>query len=369
MKITDVSLTLFTWEDIPTASYGKHTGVFGGTADLGLLTIKTDEGVEGHSFLGSAYQPASSDGASLIKVLKPILMGQDPLDRERLGAAMQKRNGTYHTTARAVGTVDIALWDIAGKVANLPIHRLLGTYRTQAPAYAASPVFDTIEEYVDEASKCKAENWLAYKIHPPMLWRKDIAICEAVRKAVGDDYTLMLDSMYGYNYMEALRVGRAIEELDYYWYEDPLSIQDHYNYPKLREKLDVPIMATEQAPGGLDAYAPFILSRATDYLRGNVRAGITTLVRAAHLAEAFRMNYEVHHGGNALHNVASLHVVMALRNTEFFEVLLPRDAHMCGVHGDIEIDKNGYVHAMNAPGLGADIDFDLIKRKKIAVLG
>jgi L-alanine-DL-glutamate epimerase-like enolase superfamily enzyme len=59
---------------------------------------------------------------------------------------------------------------------------------------------------------------------------------------------------------------------------------------------------------------------------------------------------------------------MALRNTEFFEVLLPRDAHMCGVHGDIEIDQNGYVHAMDKPGLGADIDFDLIKRKKIAVL-
>jgi len=368
MKITDVSLTLFAWEDIPIASYGRHTGVFGGTADLGLLKISTDEGVVGHSFLGSAYQPASSDGVSLIKVLKPILMGQNPLDRERLNATMQKRNAVYHTTARAVGTVDIALWDIAGKVANQPIHRLLGTFREKAPAYAASPVFDTVEQYVEEAVACKSNNWPAYKIHPPTQVRKDIAVCEAVRKAVGDDYTLMLDSMYSYNYMEALRVGRAIEEFGYYWFEDPLSIQDHYNYPKLREKLDVPIIATEQAPGGLDAYAPFILSRATDYLRGNVRGGITTLVRSAHLAEAFRMNYEVHHGGNALHNVASLHVVMALRNVEFFEVLLPREAHTFGLRDDIEIDKDGYVHAMNEPGLGGNIDFDVIERKKTGVL-
>jgi len=368
MKITDVTLTLFAWDDIPRASYGKHTGVFGGSGSLGLLTISTDEGIEGHSFLGSAYQPAESDAGSLIKVLKPILMGQDPLDRERLGAAMHKRNQTLHTTSRAVGCVDIALWDIAGKAAGLPVYQLLGAFRHKAPAYAASPVFDTVQEYVDEAVSCKENHWGAYKIHPPMLWKTDIEVCSAVRRAVGDDYTLMLDSMYGYNYMEALRVGRAIEEMGYYWYEDPLAIQDVYNYAKLTEKLDIPVMATEQAPGGLDAYAPFIMARATDYLRGNVRGGITTLVRSAHVAEAFRMNYEVHHGGNSLLNVASLHVVMALRNCEYFEVLLPRTAHTWGLQVDIEIDRDGFVHALREPGLGAKIDVDLIRRKKIAVL-
>jgi L-alanine-DL-glutamate epimerase-like enolase superfamily enzyme len=99
-----------------------------------------------------------------------------------------------------------------------------------------------------------------------------------------------------------------------------------------------------------------------------VKGGITALVKAAHLAEAFHMNFEIHHGGNSLNNVANLHVTMAIRNCEFFEVLLPAGAQKYGLAQDIEIDKRGLVHAFEGPGLGANIDFALIERKKIAVL-
>jgi L-alanine-DL-glutamate epimerase-like enolase superfamily enzyme len=99
-----------------------------------------------------------------------------------------------------------------------------------------------------------------------------------------------------------------------------------------------------------------------------VKGGITTLVKTAHLAEAFRMNFECHHGGNSLNNIANLHVIMAIRNTEFFEVLLPDAMQKYGLAPDIEIDRDGYVHAPTGPGLGAQIDFDLIERKKVGVL-
>jgi L-alanine-DL-glutamate epimerase-like enolase superfamily enzyme len=92
------------------------------------------------------------------------------------------------------------------------------------------------------------------------------------------------------------------------------------------------------------------------------------MLKTAHLAEAFRMNYEAHHGGNSLNNVAGLHVIMAIRNTEFFEVLLPDAMQKYGLAHDIEVDSDGYVHAPTAPGLGADIDFALIESKKIGVL-
>ena len=271
---------------------------------------------------------------------------------------------------RAIGAVDIALWDIAGKVAGLPIHKLLGSYRDTVPAYASSQVLDAPAAYAEQAQGFKAKGWQAYKIHPPTQWRADITVCEAVRRAVGDDYTVMLDSTWSYEYPEALRVGRAIEELGFYWYEDPLADADIYNYVKLKQKLDIPIMATEYPIAGFDSYQPWITERATDFLRGDVavKGGITTLIKTAHLAEAFHMRYEVHHGGNSLNNIANLHVIMAIKNCEFFEVLLPDAAQKYGLEPDITVDRDGLVHAPTGPGLGAAIDVALIKKKTVATL-
>src|SRR5216117_204216 len=368
MKITDVRLTLFAWDDIPATQYGRHTGRFSGSSQLGLVTIGTDEGVQGHAFLGSAMRGAQMDGQSLIHYLKPIVLGQDPLDRERLYQAMWQKS--RQTTLRAIGAMDIALWDIAGKIAGLPIHRLLGSYRTSVPAYASSAVLPSKEAYAEEAGRFKADGWTAYKIHPPTDPAVDVEVCRAVRRAVGDGFTVMLDSTWAYQYPEALRVGKAAEALGFYWYEDPLADDDLYNYVKLKQQLSIPILATEYAPGGFTALAPWIVARATDYLRGDpaVKGGITPLVKSAHLAEAFHMSFEIHHGGNSLNNVANLHVTMAIRNCEFFEVLLPAAAQKYGLREDIEVDARGLVHAPAGPGLGAAIDFDLIERRKTAVL-
>ena len=221
MKITDVSLTLFSWDSIPSTIYGHHTARPTGKSDLGLLRIQTDDGIEGHAFLGTSSNAASLDGPALIRFLKPVIMGQDPLDRERLNKLLWARARV--ATVRAIGAMDIALWDIAGKKAGLPIHRLIGTCRDKIAAYASSEIHATAEEYAEQARHYQATGWAAYKIHPPQRWRDDIKVCEAVRKAVGDDYTVMLDSTWSYRYEEALRVGRAIEEMGFYWYEDPLA--------------------------------------------------------------------------------------------------------------------------------------------------
>ncbi len=368
MKITDVTLTLFAWDDIPPTTYGAHTGKFSGSSSLGLLRILTDQGIEGHAFLGSAMNPATTDGQGLITHLKPVLMGRDPLEREKLNQDIWKRQRS--AGVRTIGAVDVALWDIAGKAFGQPIHRLLGTYRESIGAYASSAVLPSPATYAEEAAMFRDNGWKAYKIHPPTRWREDIKVCEAVRKSVGDDYTIMLDSTWSYDFPDAMRVGKAVEAMGFHWYEDPLADQDIYNYVKLKQKLAIPIMATEYPVAGFDSYAPWIMMQATDYLRGDVavKGGITTLVKTAHLAEAFRMNYEVHHGGNSLNNVANLHVIMAIRNTELFEVLLPDGAQKYGLLEDIVVGRDGMVHAPTGPGLGAKIDFELIKRKTVTVL-
>ena len=368
MKITDVTVTLFKWEDIPTTHYSPLSGRIGGESDLGLVTIPPDEGVEGHAFLGSSSQPASLDARSLIKYLKPALVGQDPLERERLWQSLSML--VRKCGIRPIGACDIAIWDIGGKVANMPVHQLIGTYRTTVRAYASSTVYQQPEVYAEQAAQMKGEGWTAYKIHPPTNPELDIECCRQIREAVGDDHTLMLDSTWSYDYPSAVRVGMAIQELGYYWYEDPLADDDMYNYTKLKQQLHIPLMATEYSPGGFTAYAPWLTSRATDYLRGDVaiKGGISALMKTAHLAEAFHMNYEVHHGGNSLNNVANLHAIMAMKNCEFFEVLLPSGAQKYGLVEDIDIDSDGNVHAFTEPGLGARIDFDLIERNKIAVV-
>ncbi len=369
MKITDITITLFAWDGIPATQYGRHTGTFIGKSDLGLVTVTTDQGLAGHAFLGSASKPASNDAALIVKAIKPMLIGADPLDRERHFQSMWGRL-RMNNQLRVLGAVDVALWDLAGKIANMPIHKLMGSFRSSVPAYASSAVLPSIEAYVAEAQSFKARGWGAYKIHPPAQWEIDIRVCEAVRNGVGDDYRLMLDSTWSYDYVAALRVGQAIERLGYYWYEDPLCEDDLTSYVKLRQKLAIPIMATEYSPGGHTAYAPWLLSQATDFLRGDVavKGGLTACLKAAHLAECFHMNYEVHHGGNSLNNVANLHLIMAIRNCEYFEVLLPDGAQKYGLVTDIEVDAHGLVHAIDEPGLGAEIDFDLIKRKQIAIL-
>jgi L-alanine-DL-glutamate epimerase-like enolase superfamily enzyme len=367
MKIDDVTHTIFTWDGIPATRY--HQGALSSaTSNLGLLRIHTDAGLEGHAFIGAATNPAAMDGPQLIRSLKPMLLGQNPLERERLHAGMRliSRVVSYRT----IGAVDTALWDLAGKIANLPVHAMMGTCRTAIMGYASSQVLPDAAAYVDQAQEFKANGWRAYKIHPPRDPDHDIKVCVAVRKALGDDVRIMLDSTWSYDYTQALRVGRAIEELGFYWYEDPLADEDIYNYVKLRQKLDIPIMATEFPAGGLDTYAIWLTEKATDYLRGDIpnKGGLTTMLKTAHLAEAFGLKYEIHHSGNSLNNLANLHLCMALRNTTMFEVLLPHGAHKYGMATEIEIDQDGMMHAPTGPGLGADIDFELIARNTEAVL-
>ena len=163
MKITDLTITLFAWDEIPSTRYAAHTGRFAGSSQLGLVTIATDQGVEGYAFLGSAYNSAQFDAPMLLHVLKPILMGQDPLERERLYQAMWKR--ARAVTVRAIGAVDIALWDIAGKVAGLPIHHLIGTCRDSIGAYASSEIHDSIAAYASSEIHTSREAYVEQARH------------------------------------------------------------------------------------------------------------------------------------------------------------------------------------------------------------
>jgi L-alanine-DL-glutamate epimerase-like enolase superfamily enzyme len=365
MRITDLSIIVHRW-DVPRTTYRETFG--GGQTDVGVVTIQTDEGVVGHSFLGSASAGADQFAGQVLQRLKPLVLGRNPLDIGAIWMDLWRTNRNVDT--RSICAVDVALWDIAGKVANLPVHRLLGTYRETAPAYASSAVMPRVEDYVEEVLRFRESGWTAYKIHPHGKPKQDLEICAAVKGAVGDSMVLMLDSMWSYAYEDALRVGLVVQDMGYYWYEDPLAEDDLYGYTKLRPQLRIPILATEYSPSGMYGYTEWIRQQATDMLRGDValKGGITPMLKIAHLAEAFRMKCEIHHGGNSLNNVANLHLTMAVPNCEYFEVLQPDAAQKHGLIQDITVDPAGLVHGPTAPGLGYEIDWALIKRNTVAEL-
>lgn len=373
MRITDVTVVM----------HDRHTdrldvfGVPDGNLPMGVLRVHTDEGVEGNSFVSMPSAGAAEVAGQILKSFKPILVGADPL---KIGAIWSRLvRMSRFVDPMAVGAVDVALWDIAGKAAGLPIHQLLGSCRDRVPVYLASGHHHEAAHYADEALFWQSQGWQGYKLHPPRApWvldsrppvAVDVRACEAVRTAVGDSMALMLDSSWGYSYPEALDVGRAIEELRFLWYEDPLAVDDVYGYKELKRHLEIPILATEMTAGGVYTLPVWIVERATDFVRGDVatKGGITGMIKIAHLAEAFNMNCEVHNSYNGLFQVASLHVIGAIPNCDWFEVISFNRVgdydleHLSyGLADPIDIDGEGFAHVPGAPGLGAEVDWELIR--------
>lgn len=372
MRITDVKVLLHDRVSPRLAVFGVQDG----RLPMGILRIGTDAGIEGYNFLSYPGPGPAAIAQQIVTFIKPLLLGADPLD---IGVHWRRMAGLSHFISPiAMGTVDVALWDIAGKAAGMPIHRLLGTCRDRIPVYFSSGHHQAPEAYAEEAVYWGEQGWKGYKLHPPRApWLTappkpvafDIEACAEVRSAVGAEMTLMLDPSWSYDYPQALQVGKAIQDLGYYWYEDPLPAQDIYGYQRLKQQLHIPILATEVTPGGLEGLPPWIIARATDFLRGDVviKGGITGLMKIAHLAEAFNMNCEIHDGYNAMNNIACLQVMMAIDNCDWFEVLAFNRSgdhsleHLSyGLTDPFEVDAEGNVHAPTGAGLGVEIDWELI---------
>lgn len=325
-----------------------------GKGDAALITFGTDEGVEGHS-------GTTPDAAAELVANKARLVGADPFDRLEVETS-------FRWSSHALSALDIGLWDLAGKKLELPVYKLLGAYRKKMPAYASFIQLPTEEAYIDLALKCRESGYRAIKIHP--YWggdcKRDIALCKALREALGDDMILMLDPCGAYDRWGAIKVGREIDKLDFYWYEDPLPHTDISAYVDLCRNLDVALAEAENA--GLQTQAEYIRCGATDILKCGMEGGITGVLKAAHLAEAFALKCEPHSWGPALEQAACFQAMLAMPNCDFFELPFP-EGIMDQISRDvIRIDPEGYVHAPQAPGIGLRVDFDAIDRALIGVL-
>ena len=169
----------------------------------------------------------------------------------------------------------------------------------------------------------QAKGLTAVKLHPYCVAADDIRMCRAVRKAVGDDFTLMLDTLVypgPYDRQDALRVGRVLDELNFWWFEDPLPKTDLDGLTELTQACQVVQVRMGDQVDDIHEYAEMVRRRCMDIMAGPASFGITALMKMAHMAEINHMNFEPHDFGRG---TASLHVLLAINNADYYEIAVP----------------------------------------------
>ena len=325
-----------------------------------VVRVISDTGIEG-SVISWVVTAGEMKEALYERVgYKEFLKGKDPWDREYLLQEMTALTGPAN---RPASYIDMALWDLCGKAVGLPVYKLLGAYRDKIRAYASTVTLSKPEDYGDFALQCREEGFTAFKLHAYGVPEKDIAACRAARTAVGDTMDLMLDPVNAYDRLGAMRVGRVLDELDFYWYEAPIRDEDIDGYVLLRRSLKTPIAGTETVQTGLVSYPQWVKAGAVDQIRsvGDFIGGITAMKKVAGFCEAHGLKYEPHSYGTASVQAAHMAVMLAIRNCDFVEIPVPQGILDVAAKDVIRVAKDGYVYASQKPGLGYDPDWDAVK--------
>jgi L-alanine-DL-glutamate epimerase-like enolase superfamily enzyme len=355
MKITGLTVHIFE----PRPEVGQEIKEYQAwrTMQNGVAVIHTDQGIDGVvavTVAGGLLRQL----ASMWRAAREHIEGQDPLDRGRIENILQRR---FNWPMPVRGILDHGLWDIAGKYFNAPIYKLLGQTRDKILAQASTVHHATDEKFIETVLACKEQGYKALKIHPYCVADDDIRLCRKVRKAVGDEMNLSLDSLIypaPYTREEAMRVGRVLDELNFWWFEDPLDRRDLPGLAELTRQLRVLIRAADRVED-IREYSYMIQHQCMDIIAGPMHTGITEMMKLSHLAEVNNLGFEPH---DASGGTASLHVLLAVTNANFYEKAAPAgswfEKSYPGVYLDpVQVDREGYVHAPVKPGLGFEIDF------------
>ena len=324
----------------------------------GLLRLITDQGLEGWC-LG-----VDPNSAQLIQsVYRQVLIGQEVHDRERLWQELVRLDRFAYLPHAVRGYVDVALWDLAGKAVELPVFRLIGGFRQRLPVYKSGGNLPTVADFARDAAQAREEGFFGYKDHCYHGAEAMVKVARATRQAVGPDFHLMHDCVQNYLYLDALKVGRVLEECEYTWFEEPLRDYDLLGLKKLSAELEVPVAAAEYLPGSAFSTSQLVAQQAVDIVRASIpwRGGITDLLKIARLAEAFGLNCEVTSVG-VMHGFVHAHVLGAIRNCRFFE------GWKLGSLGGEPLIQNplhiadGYLEVPTGPGLGVELDWAAVEK-------
>ena len=288
-----------------------------------LVEIETDEGITGW---GECFGPGNIALANkyiVEKVIQPLIIGEDPINKEYIWHKVYnllRDSGQKGMPIQALSGIDIALWDILAKKAKLPLYQLLGgKTNNKIPVYGygmmlqKKSVEELCELFKKEANQIKEKNFKARKMKVGLGPKEDLKLVSAVREVIGNDFKLMVDANHAYNKNDALYVGRGLDEMEIYWFEEPVAPEDYDGYKELKEKLKTNIAGGE-AEFTKYGWNELIKNNCIDIAQPEVcgLGGITEYLKVSALAQSNFIPIVNHVWGSALSVAVNLHLLTSL---------------------------------------------------------
>jgi D-arabinonate dehydratase len=365
MRVTDVRMESFRWPRKKPIRNGRYVYP---TAGLDIVTIETDEGVTGIGLSGGVEE-APGIGNAILAHLKQYVVGQDPFDTERIWDDMwqPKLIGRRGITTRVISGIDIALWDLKGKAAGVPLYKLLGGFADKIPVYIAGGYYEEgkgLDELATEMGEAVALGADAVKMKiggAPI--NEDVERVRVVREAVGPGVRVMVDANCAYRYYEAIEIARKMEPYDIFWFEEPVNPDDYKGHKLVSEATIIPI-ATGENEYTRYGFRDLIESRSAAIIQpdGLIMGGVTEFMKVAAMAQAHDLPIAPH-GTQDVH----IHLVSAIPNgliLEYYSTSTdPLRREMFEENLQVE---DGHVRPPNRPGLGIVPNMKVLERYRVA---
>jgi D-galactarolactone cycloisomerase len=344
-----------------------------------IVEIVTDDGIVGW---GECFGPARLN-AAVIAAFRPHLVGADAGATEAVWQTLYNQfrdQGQKGITITALSGVDIALWDIRGKQAGLPVHRLMGgPLRTRVQAYATGTYRrdegDPFEYVVEEVRSYVDDGLPGVKLKIGRDVDADVELTRAVRAAIGPDRMLMLDANHGYDAIDAIALGRRVADQNVMWFEEPVAPEDRASYREVRRGQPIPVAGGEcefTRWGMMD----IMTTRAMDILQPDTCAagGLSECKKIADMATIFGLRYVPHVWGTGIGIAAALQLLAVIPHTP--PRITPREPllefdrsehpfRQAVLEQPIE-HQGGWVAIPDGPGLGIEVDRTALARFRAA---
>lgn len=313
------------------------------------LTVYTE-----HEFDMTAYSAAS--------LMAPFVLGRNILEIPQIYSDMRSRYVPLGHLATSL--FDIALHDGKAKTLGLPIYQMLGAVRDEIMAYASSPLLPDDDAYIAYCQRMIDKGYRAIKIHPYCRFRDDLRLVQKLREAfLGQGIAWILDADANYSLNQALRMGRVLDASGWEFLEAPLPDSDLSGYKALSDALDTDVICGGNSVPDLRLIQLALQMRSWDRSRFDATGigGFTGGNEGMAISRAHGMKCELQSWGYTLTQAANLHLMLANENCDFFEQAAPFEKYEFGAKQVIRPDADGFVRSSGLPGLGVEMDWDLIE--------